>query len=100
MVWAGYGPAHCEACEGVAKVLLGRDDVNLDKPNRDSQTPLSWAARHGHEGIVKMLLRRDEVNPDKPDNQGQVPLWYAAKNGHAGVVALLQRPTSVIHHTV
>ena len=59
---------------GVVNILLGREEVNLDKPDRDGKTPLSHAALTGHEGVVKILLGREEVNPDKPDNRGRTPL--------------------------
>ena len=62
--------------EGVAKTLLGREEVNPDKPDEGGQTPLSHAAKNGREGVVKILLRREEVNPDKPDMDGQTLLWW------------------------
>jgi len=85
LVWAAWS-GH----EGVLKILLGRDDVNPDKPGFLEQTPLFWAARRGYEGVVKILLKRDDVNSNKPDNQGQTPLSRAIQSGHTGVVALLQ----------
>jgi len=52
------------------KVLLGRKEVNPDKPDNYGQTPLAPAARHTHEGLVKMLLGREEVNPNELDIDG------------------------------
>ena len=49
------------------KLLLGRDDVDSDKPDLSDHTRLSGAAFYGHEGVVKLLLKRDDVNADKPD---------------------------------
>ena len=60
--------------EGVVKVLLGRGDVNPDKPDNNGKIPLHLAAWWGHEGVVKVLLGRGDVNPDKPDNYGKTPL--------------------------
>jgi len=79
--WSGH--------EEVVKMLLGRDDINPDKPDRHGQTPLWCAAKNGHEGVVKMLLGRGDVNPDKPDNRGRTPLYCAAWNGRGGVVKML-----------
>ena len=84
LVWAAHN-GH----ERVVKILLGRDDVNPDKPDFRERTPLSCAAGRGHEGVVKILLGRDDVNPDKPGEWEQTPLFYAARKGHEGVVKIL-----------
>ena len=84
LVWAahnGHG--------GVVKTLLGRGDIDPDKPGNSSRTPLSCAASSGHGGVVKMLLGREDVDPNKPNNSGQTPLSCAASSGHEGVVKIL-----------
>ena len=73
---------------GVVKMLLGRGDVNPDKPGKDGQTPLPWAAEYGHAGMVDILLGRDDINPDKPDKLGGTPFWHASKHVHPGVIML------------
>jgi len=76
--------------EGIVRLLLGREDVNPDAPDKwDGRTPLSWAAGNGHEGIVKLLLGRKEVNPDSSSKYGGTPLSWAAGNGHERIVKLL-----------
>jgi len=90
--YSGRGPlawAARNGHDGVVKILLGRGEINPDKPDNGNRTPLSHAASYGHEGVVKMLLGREEVNPDKPDRWGQTPLWFAAEYGHEGVVKTL-----------
>jgi len=84
LVWAARN-GH----EGVLKILLGRDEVNADKPDNNGDSPISGAAWRGHQGVVKILLGRDDVNPDKPDNDGHTPLHCAAMQGHEGVVKIL-----------
>ena len=94
----GRGPlawAAQKGHEGVVEILLGRGEINSDKPDDHAQTPLSHAAEYGYEGVVKMLLGREEVNPDKPDNHGRTPLLYAAQNGHEEVVKILLRREEV-----
>ena len=51
------------------KMLLGRGDVNPDKPDTGNhgRTPLQFAAWNEHEGAVE-ALRRGNVNPNKPDH--------------------------------
>ena len=82
--WAAYN-GH----EEVVKILLGREEVNPDKPDNSGKTPLSYAAQSGHERVVKILLEREEVNPDKLNYSGETALSYAARNGHEGVVKIL-----------
>ena len=60
------------------KILLGREEVNPDKPDTFGQTPLSYAACFGHEGVIEILLGREEVNPDRLDNNSQTPLSEVA----------------------
>jgi len=86
LVWAARG-GH----EGVVKILLGRGDVDPNKPGLYvyDKTPLWCAAGGGHEGVVEMLLGRGDVNSNKPDNNGQTPLDRAAWEGREGVVKML-----------
>ena len=51
------------------KLLLARDDINPNKPNRYGQTPLSEATHNGHEGVVKLLLGQDGVSHPGGTNQ-------------------------------
>ncbi|PUU83075.1 ankyrin repeat-containing domain protein, partial [Tuber borchii] len=81
--------AALEGHEGVVKLLLGREDVDPNRPDVDDRTPLRCAAIEGHQGAVKLLLERGDVDPNRADKYGQTPLWWAAINGHEGVVKLL-----------
>ena len=47
--------------EGVVRVLLERNDANLDTADEDGQKPLSFAAENEHEGVVRILLERNDV---------------------------------------
>ena len=74
---------------GVAKLLLGREDIDPNCPDTYDRTPLLCAAAHGHEGVVKLLLGREDVDLNRPDGDDQTPLSCAATNGNEGVVKLL-----------
>ena len=76
--------------DGVVKLLLGLEDINPDRPDRNGRTPLSWAAGMGRDGVVKLLLGREDVNPDKPDSVGRTPLSWAVGNEHARVAKLVK----------
>ena len=107
--------------EQVAKLLLQRETISPDKPDRYfRRTALAWAAGKGHVGIVKVLLGRASVrpdgtdgwwgktprvmnmvrgrgyvNPNSPDKYGQTPILFAVEEGHEGVVRLLLRRKDV-----
>jgi len=60
------------------KLLLGRNDLNPDKPDNNGKTPVWSASSNGHEGVVNLLFARDDVNPDKPDTNSGTPLLWAS----------------------
>ena len=81
----GSTPLSCAAKNGheeVVKILLGWEEVNLNKADNFDDTPISDAAQGRHEGVVKILLRRDEVDPEKPNIFHTTPLVIAALGGH------------------
>ena len=45
--------------EELAKLLLGRKDVNPDTLETGYRTPLSWAAGNGHQDIVELPFIRN-----------------------------------------
>lgn len=82
--------ASYEGDEGVVKLLLGLEDVNMNLTDEYGRTALSYAAMQGHEAVVRLLVARDDVEADLPDERyGRTPLSYAAIRGHEAVVKLL-----------
>jgi ankyrin repeat protein len=47
--------------DAVVKMLLARDDVEVNSKDPYGGTPLLRAAANGHEAVVKLLLARDDV---------------------------------------
>jgi len=112
--------------EQIAKLLLERQSISPDKPDKYfRRTALSWAAWKGNEGCVRVILERAFskpdggdgwwgkaprvvnivrgrrcVNPNKPDKYGQTPILLAAGEGHEGVVRLLLARKDVKPDTV
>jgi len=81
-----------EGHEGVVRLLLERDDVDVNSKDERDRTPLSWAAAEGQEGVVRLLLEREDVEADSKDVVGDTPLSDAAARGREGVVRqLLER---------
>ncbi len=71
------------------KLLLGRDDVEVDSRDAYSgRTPLSYAAAKGYEAVVRLLVERDDAEADSKDRDRQTPLYYAAARGYEAVVRL------------
>ena len=77
-------------------MLLKRNDVNPDKADKWSRTPLARAAKNGHEEVVRMLLKENDVNPDKADKWSRTPLLWALENGYEGIVKLLRESTDLV----
>ena len=63
--------------------------VETNSTDSNGETPLSWAAGHGHIEVVKLLLLQDGVDADSKDQRSRTPLSWAAENGHIEVVKLL-----------
>jgi len=81
--------------EETVRILLRRNDVNPDRPDKRGRTPLSWAAEYGREESVQMLLERNDVNPNSADKSGRTPLSWAAENGHKKIVGMLLERSDV-----
>ena len=75
--------------KAVVKLLVERDNVEVDSRDNYGQTPLSMAAGSGHEAIVKLLVERNDVEAASKDNYDQTPLSMAAGSGHEAIVKLL-----------
>ena len=85
-------PLHFAAHQGhaeVVKLLLGRDDIQVNAAGSHDYMPLHFAAQQGHEEVVKLLLGRPEIKVNAAAGNGVTPLHFAAQNGHIKVVELL-----------
>jgi len=54
----------------VAKLLLGREDIHPNIPDKCGRTPLWWVAECGYWEVLKPLLGREGVIPYVADNRG------------------------------
>lgn len=70
----------------VVMQLLAEHDVHVDAKDNEGQTPLPWAAEHGHYSVVSLLLEHPEIDPNSNDDWGWTPLAWAAWLGHEAVV--------------
>jgi len=75
--------------ELVVKLLMAREDVDVNSKDIDGRTPFSIATKNGHEGVARLLLSQDDLEVNSKDNDSRTPLSYAAENGNEAVVRLL-----------
>jgi ankyrin repeat protein len=79
-IWYGH--------EAILKMLLKRDEANINFKDKSGRTPLSWAAEKGSEAVVDILLH-EGADLESKDKNGQTPLLWAAQYGNKAVVNLL-----------
>ena len=85
----GRSKARQSYYDAVVEELLKSNERAINLQNRYRETPLSWAAKHGHASIVMQLLDQKDVAVNIPDRYGDTPLALAAQNGHEAEVKLL-----------
>jgi len=57
-----------------ARLLVGRDDINVNSKDNDDLTPLCWAVQNRHEKFAKLLLGRDDIDVNSKVNDGLTPI--------------------------
>lgn len=90
----------------VADYLIDQGaNVNHKRPAKHTddkmrgQTPLWWAANHGHLELAAKLLEKG-ADLDTPDHFGSTPLSTAASSGHLPMVRFLVELGADIHSTI
>ena len=80
-----------KACErgDLKEVTSLLSSKNINVINREGETPLFTASKHGHLNTVKVLTSRKECNFNILDDKGNTPLHSACKYGHHSIVQFL-----------
>jgi len=79
---------HAKDPRSVLKLLLAREDIEVNSRDINGRAPLSFAAQCGFDG-VRFLLARDDVEVNSKDNSGRTPLSFAEKAGERQMVRWL-----------
>ena len=86
------------------------EGANVNKPDKNGQTPLHRAAGRGYTEVAQTLIERGaKINPK--DNEGQTPLHLASRLGYTPMIDLLitkgaslrsrdENGRGVMHHAV
>ena len=73
----------------IAKLLLERDDIELNEVNDENLTPVMIALREGHEELLHLLLARPDVDRRGVDLERLTALHKAARFNQVDVVKSL-----------
>ena len=73
----------------IVKLLLQREDIDVNLGSDDGFTPLHRACSSGNPEIVKLLLNAKDINVNIQDMNGETPLHVASRVGYLEIVKLL-----------
>ena len=75
-------------CEAVVRLLIERDDVDINAKDKGGQTALILATKLGYEAVVRLLIGRDDIDINTKGQYGQTALMRAVKDKHMAVLQL------------
>ncbi|KAN0069193.1 Ankyrin repeat-containing domain protein [Elaphomyces granulatus] len=77
----------------VVKLLLDREDIDINKQDNKGRTALSYAIQWVTPSCAiepaKLLLDRDDIDVNLPNRYGQTPLYFACGLGYVSAVDLV-----------
>ena len=73
----------------VVKLLIEREDVDVNLPDGYGNSPLSLAARGGHGRVIELLLTRKDIDINLTNSLDEAPLSLAAFHGREDIVKQL-----------
>lgn len=82
---------HLAAKEGLTRVIdeYVRQNIDLDAPDSEGNTPLSYAARGGHLEVCRSLLESNRTHPNHEFCDGMTAILLAAYGRNEEVVKIL-----------
>jgi ankyrin repeat protein len=88
-LWTVLMVAVAEDSPQIVKLLLARDDVDVNARSDVMETALHIAADRGYVSSVKLLLERRDIRVNEKNRSGWTPLTKAAFAGHVEIVKVL-----------
>ena len=76
-------------CDEIFKILIKRNDIQVNLRGKDSQTALLMAVSFGKASIVAILLQHPDIRTDLCDKAGDSALVIATREGHTEIINLL-----------
>jgi len=73
----------------IAKLLLARSEIEVNKGNFGDASPFLVACHYGHKEVVSLLLADPRVDPNKVWENEATPSMQACQEGHKEVLLLL-----------
>jgi ankyrin repeat protein len=76
-------------CVESAKLLLEREDINVNIPDPDGWTSLHWACYQESLEVVDLLLERDDIDLNPRDVDWETPLALACRNESGQIIPII-----------
>ena len=70
-------------------MLLAHPLIDVNQQDKDGETPLYTASRHGHIEVVKVLLTHSHIDANHQNKYGKSALMHASFSGHVEVIKWL-----------
>ena len=77
--------------EAVVRLLVKRDNVDINARDNYGWIPLSVAAKKGQETVVRLLVERADFDFNIKNGNRRTPLSVAAKKGTEAFVAAYRK---------
>lgn len=73
----------------VVRLLLEKDQVSINRKDREGFTPLMLACKNGTDNVVEALLQKAQIEINHRNKGDETALMLAASYGHETVVSML-----------
>jgi ankyrin repeat protein len=84
LIMATFQKAHA-----VVKMLLDKDEIDVDSRDNTDRTALSWASQIGDSEILRLLIKTGKADVNSADYKFRTPLSWASREGNYEVVKIL-----------
>jgi ankyrin repeat protein len=64
----------------IEQTLLLEKSAYIESSDKDSRTPLSWAAAYGHKAVVRLILEKN-ADFESKDDHGRMPPSFGYRGG-------------------